>query len=269
MSSLWDMKTENTEHNFTAISLSSYNTQEYFSVSSECAFTIITLVGIKVNYKLYTKIRKEKHEEAGKILQWILKTYALLQAINCWLSWVSRELYILSVTGWNYQNFLHPCSIFIAAHLCMFTFLFFQFYFGIISLILAVGRYAFVVHSGPISRFGLKKMGSILIWSSFVIPLLMSLLTSAVQTIEYNGTIAPLKFYELSCSYPKLREFKVDTSTPCYNCYRSPIYNLAHSHLPASTINAMWIFNVFAACILYSNATEGIIYIRSAIFVFR
>ena len=119
------------------------------------------------------------------------------------------------------------------------------------------------------SRFGLKKMGSILIWSSFVIPLLMSLLTSAVQTIEYNGTIAPLKFYELSCSYPKLREFKVDTSSPCYNCYRSPIYNLAHSHLPASTINAMWIFNVFAACILYSNATEGIIYIRSAIFVFR
>ena len=31
----------------------------------------------------------------------------------------------------------------------------------------------------------------------------------------------------------------------------------------------MWIFNVFAACILYSNATEGIIYIRSAIFVLR
>ena len=268
MSSLWDLTSEkHTGHNFTTISLSSYNTQEDFSVLSDCAFSIVTFIGLKVNYKLYNKVRKEKHTEAGKVLQWIMKAYALMQAITCLGYWVIQEL--LSVAGWNSLTFLHPCNVLNTSHLLIFTFLFFQLYFGIVSLSLAIGRYAFVVQSGPISRFGVQKFGNILIWSSFVIPLFMSLLTSAVQTIEYSGIIAPLKVYELSCSFLNLKEFKVNTSTPCYNCYRSPIYNLTHSYLQSSTINAMWIFNVFAYCILYSNATEGIIYIRSAIFVFR
>ena len=268
MSSRWDLTTgNNTGHNFTTISLSSYNTQEDFSVLSDCAFTIVIFIGLKVNYTLYNKVRTEKHTEAGKVLQWIMKAYALMQAITCLGSWVLQEL--LSIAGWNRLTFLHPCNVLNTSHLLMFTFLFFQLYFGIISLSLAIGRYAFVVQSGPVSRFGVQKMGNILIWSSFVIPLVMSLLTSAVQTIEYSGIIAPLKFYELSCSFPGLKEFKVNTSTPGYNSYRSPIYNLAHSHLPSSTIDVMWILNVFAYCILYSNVTEGIIYIRSAIFVFR
>ena len=93
MSSLWDLTTGNiTGNNFTTISLSSYNTQEDFSVLSDCAFTIVTFIGLKVNYKLYNKVRKEKHTEAGKVLQLIMKAYALMQAITCLGSWVLQEL---------------------------------------------------------------------------------------------------------------------------------------------------------------------------------
>ena len=268
MSSLWDLTTgNNTGHNFTTISLSSYNTQEDFSVLSDCAFTIVIFIGLKVNYTLYNKVRTEKHTEAGKVLQWIMKAYALMQAITCLGSWVLQEL--LSIAGWNRLTFLHPCNVLNTSHLLMFTFLFFQLYFGIISLSLAIGRYAFVVQSGPVSRFGVQKMGNILIWSSFLIPFFMALLMSAALSIEYNGLIAPLKFYELSCSFPGSTEFKVNTTITCYNCYRSPIYSMTHSYLPSSTINAMGRFNIFAYCILYSNVIEGIIYVISAIFVFR
>ena len=268
MSSLWDLTTgNNTGHNFTTISLSSYNTQEDFSVLSDCAFTIVIFIGLKVNYTLYNKVRTEKHTEAGKVLQWIMKAYALMQAITCLGSWVLQEL--LSIAGWNRLTFLHPCNVLNTSHLLMFTFLFFQLYFGIISLSLAIGRYAFVVQSGPISSFGVQKFGNILIWSSFVIPFIMTLLVSAVLSIEYNGLLAPLKFYELSCSFPESEEFKVNTTITCYNCYRSPIYNLANAYLPSSAIDSMLVFLVIAYLILYCNITEGIIYFKCVIFVFR
>ena len=267
MSPLASTQTQNEEKDILIISLSSYNSEGGLDLLYDFAFTIFTIIGCIVNYKLYDNARKGNHGEAGSVLQWIMKTYAMIQGVTSPFMWVLQES-LLATARYNF-SFLHPCVILNSSHLLLFCTFLLQFYFGIISLVLAIGRYAFVVHSGRITRFGVKRMGNILIWSSFVIPLFMTLLVSAVLSIEYNGLMAPLKFYELSCSFPESKEFKVNTTITCYNCYRSPIYNLANSYLPSSAIESMLVFLVIAYFILYCNITEGIVYFKSVIFVFR
>jgi hypothetical protein len=272
MSSLADIDTEIQGENTVSSYLSSYSSQDLLILIYRCVVTLVLFLGFIVGYKLFDNVRKEKHGEPGKVLQWIMKTYALIQAIGFPCNLMALGL-LLAIKENNVGS-LHPCIIIYSGHILLFFYMLLHFYIGLNSLILAFGRYAFVVQNAKVLKFGLNRMGNILIYSSFIMPFFVSLLASAVISIsfeQYNGEshmnfIAGLEMYKRSCALTGMEIFKPNITNKFYS---SPIYDLAHSSLPSSAMNSMYVVFVIAYIILYSNVTEGIIYLKSAIFVFR
>ena len=226
--------------------------------------TLFLVIGFMVNYKLFDNVRKETHGDSGKVLQWIVKTYALIQAIcvPCvFLAWI---IFLKIVRA--YDGLLNPCIIMYTSHILIIAHLYLRLYLSLNSLILATGRYAFVVQHERVLRFGQIKLGKILVWSSFIIPLVTSLLALSVVSVEYNGWFGELKKYDRLCSVTHIDHLISNTTD---ERYRSPIFNLAHSILPSSAMYCMYVVLGVTSFILYSNVTEGIVYVRSAIFVIR
>ena len=243
------------------------NVEERFSIYWRLfQFSIIVLlgIGVVVNYKLFDSNRNETHATSGKALQWIVKTWALIQAIG-WPILVFIWILFFEIVR-IYGSLLNPCIIINTTHILVFAFLFFRLYLSLNSLILAIGRYAFVVQDDRIMKFGKEKMGKILIWSSFIIPLATSILALSVATLEYKGWFAEFKIYDDLCSATDIDSQKSNTTD---QNYRSPIFKLAHASLSSSTTYGMYVVLIVTSIILYSNITEGIVYVRSAIFLIR
>ena len=229
-----------------------------------CVFTVLFVIGVIVNYKLFNNVRKEKHGDSGKALQYIVKTYALAQTICCPTLFIAYAICIHVVE--LYGGFFNPCSIMYTIHILNFLSTYYRFYVGLNSLILAFGRYLFVIHDRPTLYFGQKKLGGILIRSSFIIPLFMNVLASSCIPMEYKGWLAIIGPYDRLCS---LTDNDTLTSNTTDVVYKSPVYHLVRFILPISATYYIRAVFYVTAFILYSNVTEGIIYLRCAIFVNR
>ena len=225
---------------------------------------LILIIGVMINHKLFNNVRKEIHKDKGKVLQRIMKNYAIIQAIG-WPC-ISLGFIALMVVLHTYGGHLNPCIYVYGAHILIFSYLLLRFYIGLNTLIIAFGRYLFVVHDDQVLKFGLKKVAKILIYSSFIIPLLMSLLAVSVTTYEYNGWLAEIHVHEMACSLTDVDKLKTNETSLSY---QSPIYTLVHSSLPSSVTYCLYILYVVFASILYLNVTEGFIYVKCFVFVFR
>ena len=230
---------------------------------------ILTLiVGIIINYKLLKSVSQEEHGESGKIFQRILETYALVQLI-CWPGLVlgfTTLVYIIQ----NYESFLDPCVIININHILLFAFLLVRLFIGLNSLMLAVGRYAFVVHHSRMLSFGIKRFGKLLVYSSFIVPVFMSLWASAIISLEYRSGDSWYARYANVCLSTYDDDLQSYNDLQPYNrVYRSPIYNLVNYYTPPVIRKALYVGFVIMSSILYLNITEGIIYVKSVIFVIR
>ena len=240
------------------------NSQDILLLIYRFACTLLFFFGILVNYKLFDKVRKEKHNEPGKVLQWITKTYAIILGIGFPCNWLAWGIFV--GIQQTHVDALYPCIIMIFGHVLIFIYILLRCYVGLNSLILAVGRYAFVVHSTRVLKFGVDRLGNILTASSFIIPFLTTIFASAIISIDSNDFTDKFNGYDRSCFDPKMDRVNRNTTNTFYT---SPIYDLVHPYLSFSTTNGIKVLFAFAYIVLYSNVTEGIIYIRSAAFVFR
>ena len=224
---------------------------------------------VLVNYKPYDSVTKEKHGDSSKAFQWIIRVCALARAIGYPALVIALNISVEIVGA--YGDLLNPCIVINIVHVLVFCFAYLRAYVGLNSLILAFGRYAFVIHHGRIFKFGKRKFGKLLKGLSFIIPLFSTLLALSVATVPYDrwtGALTVLthrwfstiKASDRSCSFSDNDQFEP-------NIYISPIYSLADSWLSSSAMNCMYVVFVVTSVILYSNITEGIVYIKSAIFV--
>ena len=241
------------------------NSQDILVLTYRFACTLVFFIGILVNYKLFDNVRKEKHiQSSGKVLQWITKTYAMILGIGYPCTWVAWGIF--ATIQQTHVSALYPCIIMTSGHIWIFLYVLLRVYVGLTSLILAVGRYAFVVHSTRILKFGVDRLGNILIASSFIIPFLITTFGLALISFDLNEWSDKLNVYGRSCFYPKMNTLNGNTTNTFYT---SPIYDLVHSYLSLSTTNCMKVLFHCFIFVFYSNVTEGIIYIMSAVFVFR
>ena len=228
-------------------------------------FLVLSIVGVSINYKLFDNIRKETHQEQGKVIQRIMKTYAIVQAVG-WPCVIWTHL-VLMMDHASY-GFLHPCIYVYTNHVLIYFASLLRCYVGFNSLIVAIGRYSFIVYGEQVSTFGFEKMRKILICSSFIVPFVLSLLIQGTTTREYN--ILPngrlLQSYEHSCYFPNLPNLNATLS---HESYKSPIYFFTHSFAPSSVIYGMKVFCLASLSIILSNIIEGILYLHSYIFVIR
>ena len=229
-----------------------------------CVNAVLLVIGVIVNFKLFNNVRKEKHGDSGKALQYIVKTYAIVQAI-CFPT-IFIAYFVFNHVVELYGDLFNPCTIMCTIHILTFLSTYHRFYVGLNSLILAFGRYFFVIHDRKILYFGQKKLGGILIHSSFIIPLFMTVLALACMPMEYKGWLATIGQYDRLCSVTDNDNL---TSNTTDIVYKSPIYHLVQFILPFSSTYYIRAVLYATVLILYSNITEGIIYLRCAIFVNR
>ena len=227
---------------------------------------IVLVTGVLINYKLFCNIKKETPGKKGKVLQRIMKNYAIVQVFGWPFVWLPFLLLMVSVD--YFPNILHPCIYVYATNISIFFYCFLRLYVGLNSLIMAFGRCAFVVHHEKVLKFGVEKLANILIWASFIIPLLMAILGESVITLKYNGWLSKIGKYELSCSSSEVNDTFM-RSEETVKLYQSPIYKIVHSFLPSWATHGLYILFIVTSTILYSNITEGVIYVRSAVFIFR
>ena len=230
------------------------------------SYSLVLVTGVLINYKLFRNLTKEKLGEKGKVLQRIMKNYAITQAFG-WPTLGFPSMVLMAVLR-TYGNLINPCIYVYGCNAIVFFYCFLRFHAALNSLIIAFGRYAFVIHDIKVLEFGVEKMGKILILSSFIIPLMMSIWFQSVVTLNYNGWLSEIGEYELSC-YSTTNIDKVMISDEKNEVYKFPLYKLTYSFVPSWAMHGLYLFYIVACTILFSNIAEGIIYIKSAIFIFR
>ena len=232
-------------------------------------FALVIAVGMVINYKLYRNVMKENPGERGKVFQQMMKNYTRIQVFGWTFIWIWMTT-ILSIMSLNYDFMISPCMVVNGFHLGMFSYFIVRFYVGFNSLILAVGRYIFVVHDEKVLSWGVEKVSRVLIISSILIPFLMALLANSVVTLQYTGWLAPVHDYEEKCANLTNGVLSHDmTKTQGIDYYRSPFYDFVHLYFPSWMSDGLYLLFLVSVAALFSNITEGVIYIKCALFVFR
>ena len=197
--------------------------------------SVLIPIIISVNVKLYKNIKNEEHLEKGKVIQYIIKTYSIVQC-------VSYPLIILC--SWMIYFFgsclkiLPPVIVRIIVPPLRYMFVFTSDYYSFHSLIIAISRYTFLIFSKESETFGIKRLRSLLITSSIVVPICTTFIYALTSPIHL-----PMNYHLNSTVFsPTMKNatrfFTEDTIS--YSEYQniSPLNTMANTYFP-STVNCL------------------------------
>ena len=131
---------------------------------------ITSAIGIFVGRLLYKNVNQEKHQDKGKVIQRIVKTYIIIQCVS-WpcmftLSWlIELDTEVL--------NLLQPHLVHYVISTYRFLYTLIRCYIGFNSLIIAVCRYCFIVYEEKTSQFNFGRTRKVFIYGSLLIPLIL------------------------------------------------------------------------------------------------
>ena len=233
-----------------------------------CLFIVgsmYSITGIFIGRKLYNNIKNEKHQEKGKVIQRIMKTYALVQCV------VTPAMTITAWILYVNKNALNIVQQFMTGYIIMtarFLYVWFRVYIGFNSLIIATCRYCYIVKDSLVSRIGIERTRYIFITTSVAVPALLALSNEATLPLESawicmfmpndNNTEEIKNTSDIFCS----KDIMVDVS-------ESPIYNVLHNYLSPQMTFCLQIGHKIILFIATSNIIEGILYIHTFLFIIR
>ena len=214
-----------------------------------CVFVIPSV--ILVNKKLYLNIKNEEHLEKGKVIQYLVKTYALVQCVG----W---PFMILTYGSFRLiSHFSVDLPLRALAHSFRFLFTIFRDYVQFHSLIIAITRYTFIVHDSSATRFGINRLRKIFIASSFVIPLLSSVFYELTRPIERTYLYW---FYGENWTKISQNITENQNGEQSGDELESAFFVLFRTFFSSSVINAISAVENVIFSIIYSNLVEGCIY---------
>ena len=218
-----------------------------------CSVIGIPLI-ILVNKKLYSNIRNEEHLEKGKVIQYIIKTYALVQCISwpCLLAFHGTLFLSISVFG-----LFHNYSAYYLISTFRFCMTFVRDYVQFHSLIIALCRYVFIVFDTKAEVFGIKNLRALFISSSVAIPFLSAL--TYEMTIPIEEAYLHL-FYNQTHPTIATEKNTYSNEVPSLILYQSPVFSFVQKYFPTVLFDAIHLFDIIMFLIMYSNILEGIIY---------
>ena len=233
--------------------------------SYEIVVYVITCVfvipfAIIVNKKLYSNIKNEEHLEKGKVIQYLVKTYALVQCVG-WpfiiLTYGSIRLISHFSFGLQLKTLVHSFR---------FLYTIFRDYVQFHSLIIAISRYTFIVHDSSATRFGINRLRKIFITSSVVVPLLSSVFYEFTCPIEksYLYWSYGQQWAETSQNNTKNQSYEQSGDE-----LESIFFVLFRTIFSPSVVNAISMVENVLFSIIYSNLIEGCIYCHLFIWLHR
>ena len=148
-----------------------------------CLF--ISTIGIAIGYKVYRNINEEEFKDKGKVIQRIIKTYALVQCVSWPLvlvlfgvkSAVIRSSFLVNRPSMT-ATFVHISNFIVKLTLM---------YVGLNSLIIALCRYIFVMIVTHNDAGSIKKVRNLIVIASVMVPIMITFLNEAfVPMSEYK-----------------------------------------------------------------------------------
>ena len=219
-------------------------------------------ISFLINKTLYTKVKNEEHLEKGKIIQQIIKTFALVQCVllpcisifEAFIHISTVTLEIIEITTTRYL---------IAALRCGTSY--YVDFVGLHSLIIAIARYAFLVFDSQTERFGVQRLRNILIRSSVCVPLLSTILYDATYSIKSLSYMCRYLNDCRSSQIPNVNGSVNVNDDHESNEYESPLYLIVNESFPKQFSYAIKIFLWVLWFPICSNIFEGFIYLHTFI----
>ena len=221
---------------------------------------IWSIIGICINKKFYNNVKKEDHQERGKVIQRIMKTYSLVQCF-VWplVMTFSWTLHLIKIVLYNTVS---PILIRHCITTLRFLFTIFRIYIGFNSLIIALCRYSFIVYETQVYKLGFKRIRYLYLSCSIAIPLLVGFLNEVSVPIEtpWACLFMPEDDQTLE-DHDNLGLFC--TQDTYANVTQSPLYEVLHRHIPQVVINGIHLLCQILILIIYSNVLEGLMYLHT------
>ena len=233
-------------------------------VSYCLALVIVLPLTIFVNKKLYFNIKNEEHLEKGKVVQYIVKTYSLVQCI----AWPVLVFYFAILRIVNEIEQIHESfmlQFLVSTFRYLYTFI--RDYLQFHSLIIAISRYTFTVYESKAEKIGIKRLRAFFIGASISVPFLTSTLFELTRPIE---KIWFHWFYEEKCSscaiYQNLTMNYQDQDEFQFQSFAFATFN---KNFPSAVIDVITYIDKLLFSIIYSNLVEGCIYTHIFVFYAR
>ena len=199
------------------------------------------------------------------MIQRIMKTYAVVQCVAwpCWgvCSW-------LLLVDNEMIHLLSPSLNLIAVFTLRFAFTIIRCYVGFNSLIIAICRYCFIVFDEKTSKYGIQNARRIFISASIGIPLLVALSNEAATPIEYHPWIIYMH-NDLELTRNSYINNTYFNANEIDDTFQSPIYRFANRYFPTVMTYGVKLFCMAAILLIFSNISEGILYLHTYIYCRR
>ena len=226
-----------------------------------CCSVVIPL-GIIIHRKLYYNIKNEEHQERGRVIQRIVKTYSVVQCIiTPSLLVIFTPLFDNAVTSkidLTFKYYLVQVTTFAGSCLVI--------YIGQHSLIVAICRYMFIVFHKQTEAIGVRRFRKLILISSAAFPIILAFLQICVVSTEEFFSYSPFPV-EFSSNSTILN------STPChkriFQTLDSPFYCWMQENIPAQIIFATKVTTLGSMTIFSSNLVEAFIYVHIFVFCIR
>ena len=221
---------------------------------------IVMPLSVWINNMLYTNISNEEHQDKGKVVQYIMKQFSLVQSISWPLITSVVGLYYLC---FNVLDLIPDTFARYLSNTIRFAYDLNRDYVSFNSLIIATIRFTFIVLGRKAESFGIVRLRKLFISCSIGIPIMNNFLYEATQPIEQVWITV---FHnKTNYSIPNMNNF---TSANMSHSYDSDIFVLADRYLPPQIRYALVVIEDIMMVILYSNVLEGLMYAYT-MYVFR
>ena len=217
------------------------------------------MIGITIGRKFYQNVKKEDHQERGKVIQRLMKTYAMVQCI-LWpvLTIIAWAFYVnkMIINKIDHDLIRHSVSLF------RFVFTLFRSYIGFNSLIIALCRYSFIVYEKQVFKIRLKRVRCIYLSSSVGLPIFIAVV---------NELLMPIEMTWMCLFVPQNNQTYHDDNDIGQFCIKntvqsvdqSLIYEFFNPHFSSSVIYGMKICYWGLLIVALSNVPEGIMYLHT------
>ena len=223
----------------------------------------VIIPGLIVQRKLYKNIKNEEHLEKGKVVQRIIKTYAIVQGILWPLCFILSGILF---TDNPILNFMTPSIIYYLILLYGWISTIVRNFSAFHSLIIALCRYMFIVFGTKSENIGIKWLRNFFITASVGIPILLSILGHCItSTKEYLSLIGALEKYCQTSSNSSVELNPVSR----LGCDNTIIYSVVNNYFPFIIVVAMRSTYHITNIIVYSNIPEAFIYAHTYIYTRR
>ena len=235
--------------------MNSFQYKEPLYFSTELDFVILvslSITGALINLKFLKDMKDDARKSSSSLIDNVMaaRTKSIMAVVPTFMLLHWSLTLNHRFPDWFYHSLCYE----------QYNLMFWRFYFGFTSLIIALMRYFFIVHNEKALLLGKQRMKRFFELLNIIVPLIMTVLhacTLPVPPTSYNA--AQKTCYEfLEVSHNMTCR---DTNGIMDNC--APILPIVIERIPTAVTNVVGIIVKIMYVIMCSNILDGILYWRT------